>query len=461
MCMVTRFMNLLALIFVFVVGLSEGLSAQVTIVFEGARLLVGDGTPSIEDATIIVRDGRIERIGRGDQVQVPGETVRVDLSGKTVMPMLLNVHGHIGYLKGISVDPKNYDRGNILNHLHRLSYYGVGAFQSLGTDRDDLELRIRNEQRLGKLESTTVLLTAGLGIVAPNEEGVNGGPSFAGDVVLEADTPDEGRKHVRGLIDKKVDIIKIWVDDRRGTKPKMKPEVYRAIISEAHTHGMRVVAHVYYLDDAKALVRAGVDGFAHLVRASPGVDEELARLMKENDVFACSTMGIQWRTVGGTSWLDDPSLAETVAQDVIDELKKRDSSGRMVRDTGAARQMFVGLQRSIKKLHDAGVRIGLCCDTGIRGSFPGFAEHRELEMMVNAGIPPMDVIRAGTQTSASILGLGERGALIPGKRADFIVLDANPLERIQNTRRIVAVYSGGRLVDRDALRKQWLKASKP
>lgn len=461
MCMVTRFLDLLVWIFVFVVGLSVGLSAQTTTVFAGARLIIGDGTPAIENATIVVRDGLIERTGQGDQVQVPGETVHVDLSGKTVMPMLLNVHGHIGYLKGVSVDLKNYDRENILNHLHRLSYYGVGAFQSLGTDRDDLELRIRNEQRLGQLESATVLLTAGLGIVAPNEKGVNGGPSFAGDVVLEADTPDEGRSHVRDLINKKVDIIKIWVDDRRGTKPKMKPEVYRAIIDEAHTHGMRVVAHVYYLDDAKALVRAGVDGFAHLVRALPGVDEELARLMKEKDVFACSTMGIQWRAVGDASWLDDPSLAETVAQDVLDKLRVRGSSGRVARDTAAARQMFVSLQHSIKKLHDAGVRIGLCCDTGITGSFPGFAEHRELEMMVNAGIPPMDVIRAGTQTSASILGLEERGALTPGKRADFIVLDANPLERIQNTRRIVAVYSGGRLIDRDALRKRWSKVSKP
>jgi imidazolonepropionase-like amidohydrolase len=461
MCMVMRFLNLLVWIFVFVVGSSTGFSAQTTTVFEGARLIIGDGTPSVEDATIIVRDGLIERTGQGDQIQAPGETVRVDLSGKTVMPMLLNVHGHIGYLKGVSVDLKNYDRENILNHLHRLSYYGVGAFQSLGTDRDDLELRIRDEQRLGRLESATALLTAGLGIVAPNKNGVNGGPSFAADVVLEADTPDEGRRHVRALINKKVDIIKIWVDDRRGTKPKMKPEVYRAIIDEAHTHDMRVVAHVYYLDDAKALVRAGIDGFAHLVRALPGVDEELARLMKEKDVFACSTMGIQWRAVGDASWLDDPSLAETVAQDVLDKLRVRGSSGRVARDTEAARQMFVGLQHSIKKLHDAGVRIGLCCDTGITGSFPGFAEHRELEMMVNAGIPPMDVIRAGTQTSASILGLEERGTLTPGKRADFIVLDANPLERIQNTRRIVAVYSGGRLIDRDALRKQWSKASKP
>ena len=171
----------------------------------------------------------------------------------------------------------------------------MGAFQSLGTDRDGIELRIRDEQRAGTLTDPelALLFTADQGFVAPNPGSVNGGPAFAVDVVQEATSPDHARELVRTVAARKPDIIKIWVDDRNGTKKKLTPDVYRAIIDEAHRLGLRAVAHVYYLEDAKDLVRAGIDGFAHMVRAAPGVDAELAQMMKARDVFACSTMSIQ------------------------------------------------------------------------------------------------------------------------------------------------------------------------
>jgi imidazolonepropionase-like amidohydrolase len=429
---------------------AESQAARGATAFEGARIITGDGTPPIEDGVIVAQDGKIVRLGPRGGTQLPADATRVNLQGKTVMPMLVNVHGHIGYLKGVTSDPKDYDRANVLDHLRRLEYYGVGIFQELGTDRNDTELRIRDEQRAGALTEGALLFTAGNGIVAPNPSGTNGGPGFATDVVLEAGTADEARLRVRALAEKKVDIVKLWVDDRGGTKPKLAPPVYRAAIAEARARGLRTVAHVYYLDDAKDLVRAGINGFAHLVRADPGMDDELVALMKANDVFACTTLSVQGRNLNGAPWLDDPAVMESMPADVRAELKRRVSV-----PSEQARRTYAGLERSLRKVRDAGVRFALCADTGVAGHYPGIAEQLELEAIVNAGVPPLEAIKAATQTGAAILGARDFGALGVGKRADFVVLDANPIERIANSRRISAVYRKGKALDRQAHRAGW------
>jgi imidazolonepropionase-like amidohydrolase len=374
--------------------------------------------------------------------------------------MLVNVHGHIGYMKGATTGKEHYSRENVLDHLRRSAYYGVGAFQSLGTERDGLELQIRDEQRAGTLSAPdlALLLTANQGFVAPTPGSVNGGPFFAVDVVHEATGPDQARQLVRTVAARTPDIIKLWVDDRNGTKKKLTPDVYRAIIDEAHRLGLRTVAHVYYLEDAKDLVRAGIDGFAHMVRAAPGVDAELARTMKARDVFACSTMSIQKAVQDGAAWLDDPALAESVRPEAIAQWKAEIAKAKP-EAVAQARAGYAILERSLNVLVAAGVRVTLCGDTGLLRQTPGFTEHRELEAMAQAGMEPLEVIRAATQVGAAILGLTDRGTLAPGKRADFVVLDANPLERMANSRRISAVYHGGVAVDRAALRARWTGAA--
>jgi imidazolonepropionase-like amidohydrolase len=426
------------------------------IVFDGPRVIVGDGTAPIELARIVVRDGRIAEIGPRDRIAAPSDAARVDLAGRTVMPMLVNVHGHIGYVKGATTDKANYSRESVLNDLRRFTYYGVGAFQALGTDRDDTEIRIRDEQRSGVLtdSSLATLFTAGTGIVAPTPGSTNGGPFFATDVVHESDSPADARAFVRRLATKRPDILKIWVDDRNGTKRKLAPEVFAAAIAEAHALGLRAVAHVYYLDDAKLLAKAGVDGFAHLVRAEPGVDAELVTLIRSRSIFQCSTLSIQKSQVDGPGWLDDPALAETVSADVLATWKGQLSKASA--DTIArAKTAYSRLERSLHALHEGGARLVLCGDTGLNSQVPGFTEHRELEAIVRAGIPPLQAIRAATETGATVLGLKDVGALQRGKRADFIVLAANPLDDIANTRRIVDVYRGGAAIDRAALRAAW------
>jgi len=444
------------LISFFLVGRLQPRTRSNTFVFEGARLIPGDGTPPIENASIIVRQGMIDSVGAKGKLTIPRTAIRVDLSGKTIMPMLIDVHIHIGYMKVEDLQGKpvirkeNYSRENILDQLQRFEYYGVGAVQSLGTDRQGLEIQIRDEQRSGALRDPTLslLFSAGDGILPSNNGSPNGGPSFANDVVHEVTNPLQARQYVEEEASKKVDSVKFWIDDRNGTKPTMRPEIYRAIIEEAHRKGLPVMAHIYYLDDAKAVVKAGVDGIAHPVRDKP-IDKEFIELMKERNVFQCSTLSF----MEPLDWIDDPELQETVGPKVRQAFKAE--MGTIKTDNWKA-LWSLALQNE-KKESDAGIRIALCGDTGgLEGQFPGFTEHRELSALAQAGISPQDVIRDGTQVPANVLGLKTMGTLAPGKRADFIVLQKNPLENIDNIRNITAIYKAGRAIDRGSLKAKWM-----
>jgi imidazolonepropionase-like amidohydrolase len=424
--------------------------------YEGARLIIGDGSAAIDDGAILVRGGIIEYVGAATEANVESDVPRVNLAGKTVMPTIVNPHGHIGYQKNGNTDSANFSRENVLDHLRRLSYYGISVFQSLGTDRDDVEITIRNEQRDGALvdPELALLFSAASGLAAPTPGSENGGAFFAPDAIREASTPEEARAVVREIAVKKPDVIKFWVDSRDGEKEKFSPEVYSAIVDEAHKLGLRAIAHIYELDDAKGVVRAGADGTAHMVR-NPGPDKELLDLLVANDVFVFTSMSIQRGIPEGPAWLDDPSLAETVRPEhtagirammaqIPEEMRPQLKAGYEVLETG------------LRTYVDAGVRILLSADSGVLHQFIGFAEHRELEAMVDAGMPALDAIKAATLLPAQMLGISDRGSLEVGKRADLLVLDANPLDAIANTRKIHAVIIGGTELDRPAMRARFL-----
>jgi imidazolonepropionase-like amidohydrolase len=415
----------------------------------GARLIIGDGGTVLEPADLLIRNGMIESVGHVSGAQADA---RIDLSGKTIMPTIINMHGHIGYLKGATTDKANYSRENVLDHLHRLAYYGISVFQSLGTDRDDIELAVRDDQRAGRLDDPTLamLLTASTGLVAPTPGFANGGAYFATDVLQEVDSPAAGRAAVRRVAAKGPDVIKLWVDDRDGTKAKMGPAVYQAIIDEAHSLGLRAIAHIFTLEDAKGVVAAGADGIAHMVR-EPGPDDELIDLLRTNGTFAFTSMSIQKSVRDGAGWLDDPALAETVSPDALEYWRAAiaSASPQIVADS---KRTYDILEAGLRKYVAGGVRVALSGDTGLVSQFPGFAEHRELEAMVEAGMPALQAIHAATGDPAKLLGLLDRGTLDPGKRADLLILHGNPLDDIANTRRINAVYLAGQRLDRDAMR---------
>ena len=434
-------------------GQSPKAAPNGAVLYEGARLIPGDGTPAIENAAFIVDGGTITRVGRQGDVTRAG-AARVNLAGKTVMPALINAHGHPGFQKGLTYARENYTRETYIDDLNRAAYYGVGAVLAQGIDPGDLPFQIRAEQQVGTLGGAR-LFTAGRGIGAPNAG--PGAEAYRG-IAYEVTTPDEGRKSVREMVAKKVDVVKIWVDDRNGRAPRMPAPVFRAIIDEAHSHGIRVNAHVFYLTDARDLVDAGVDGFAHLVRDRDMDDALISAIVRKN-VYVMPNLGGAERTTHAAqppwlaSWLAGPLLLQdTVPATVIQRMK---DTRREPADAEASRARYAILQRSLAKLNAAGARIVLGSDTGLPDHFFGFAEQRELQLMVDAGMTPAQVIVAATSRPAEYLRLKNLGTLAPGKAADFLVLDANPREDIANTRRISKVYLRGQEIDRPAMRARW------
>ena len=425
--------------------------AATATLYEGARLITGDGRAPIENSAFLVENAHFTRIGRRGQVQAPAGASRVDLTGKTVIPALVDGHSHIGYMKNLTSGAVNYTRENILDHMYRFAYFGVAASQSMGSDFGELPFQLRDEIIAGKYPDAARFLTAGRGLSPIDEIS----PDNLRQAANPATTPEGARALVQELAPRKVKLIKTWVDDRGGAVKKLPPEIYKAIFDEAHKHNLRVAVHATGLADAKELLRSGIDVFAHMIS---DVDDELVALFKQHpNVSVLSALGGPHRAVYAP-WLDPvhPLILETVRPEQINRLRARfplrDSEQR-ARSQAAWDRLAAG----IKRLSDAGVKIGVGTDGGGQqgDQFIGWTMHAELENMVMAGLSPAKVLVAATRTSAEILGQDDLGMVASGKSADFVVLDANPLDDIKNTRRISQVYLRGRQVDRKRLANGW------
>jgi imidazolonepropionase-like amidohydrolase len=419
-------------------------STAPTVLLRNARLIDGTGAAPREHASLLLRNGRIERIGGAEMAAPAGAEVR-DLSGKTVMPGLISAHSHLGLIvDDAESSATGYTRENVTAQLKQFERYGVTTIMSLGLNRD-LVYELREEQRAGRLGGATIF-TAGRGIGVPG-----GAPPLpaATDQIYRPATVDEARKDVDELAGHHADIVKIWVDKLHGAAPEMTPEIYKAVIDEAHQKHVRVAAHEYSLADAKQLVADGVDVLAHSVRHQM-VDDAFIQAMKQNKVWYVPTFTVDesffvyaerpafmqtkfFQEAAGPKLLakfDAPEYVEKINQDAQTAQHKKD---------------FATGQQNLKKLFDAGVNVGFGTDSGaLPGRIPGFAEHRELELMVQAGLTPMQAITAATGENAKLLHSPDRGTIGVGKRADLLVLDADPLVDIRNTQKIFAVYHEGR-----------------
>jgi imidazolonepropionase-like amidohydrolase len=379
------------------------------IVFEGARLITGDGSAPVEDAVFVVEGGRFAQVGRSGQVQPPEGAARVNLSGKTVMPALIDTHTHLAQT-----------REALVSQLQGKAYYGVAAVLSLGQDTADVPFQVRQET----IPNAARYMTAGRGITMP-EPGRTEAPYW---ITTEA----EARKAVQELAARKVDIVKIWVDDRDGKYKKLTPPLYGAVIDEAHKQGLRVTAHIFALEDAKGLLKAGIDAFAHGVR-DRDIDDEFLAMIKERPNVVLVPNLPDTGVATDLGWLSATVPAE--------ELKKLQEGAT---DRPAVQKTFGIQARNLAKLSAAGVRIAL----GTDGS-AAWSPHAEMADMVASGMTPAQVIVASTRNAADFLKLTDLGTVETGKSADFIVLDANPLDDITNTRRIASVYLRGVPVDRE------------
>ncbi len=398
----------------------QALDATSVTVFEGARLLVGDGSV-IENATFVVDDDRLVAVGRSDDVEVPPGAERVDLTGRTVMPAIIDTHVHL-----------RETRDELVEDLRRKAYYGVGVVLSLGRGSSDMAFQVRDEV----IPNAARYRTVGRGITAP-EPGRT-------EIPFWISTEAEARAAVQALAPRNVDMVKIWVDDRNGQFEKLTPELYGAVIDEAHQQGLRVTAHVYTLEDAKGLLRAGLDAFAHGIR-DMDVDDEVVELFAERPNVVLVPNLPNPGVAADLSW-----LSGTIPPDELQQMQERSV------DRPAAQEAFGIQARNLARLSAEGVTIAFGTDGGA-----GWSPHAEMEDMVRTGMTPADVIVSATRNSANLLALDDVGTLEAGKSADFIVLEANPLDDITNTRRIVDVYLRGTAVDRAALSAGWVGSPTP
>lgn len=381
-------------------------AATATVVYEGARVIVGDGAV-IDNATFTVEDGRFGIVGPTAAVTVPAGGTRIDLNGRTVIPALIDAHVHL-----------STTRDALVEDLRRRAYFGVGAAVSLGADGPEVPLEIREETIPGAAR----YLSAGWGITAP-EPGRR--------MVHWVATEEEAREAVRAEAARGVDVIKVWVDDRNGEFEKLSPELYGAIIDEAHMLDLRVTAHIFALEDGKGLLRAGIDLFAHGVRDRDIDDEFVSLIRARPDVIVVPNLPARG-VPADYAWLEGHIPAEE-----LEALRANAGSDE-------AAQEAYGIQaRNLARLSREGVTIAMGTDGN-----SAWAPHVELEDMVAAGMSPADVLVAATRNAAAAAGLPDVGTIAPGQQADFVVLEGNPLDDITNTRRIETVYLGGSEIER-------------
>lgn len=423
-----------------------GAQTSAVIVFKGAQLIDGTGAPPIKKSVLVVEGDRITAVGKEGKVHYPKNARVIELEGRTIMPGIVNGHGHLGLGAGTQNRADGYTRENVESALVQYEQYGVTSMISLGLNRD-LIYELRDEQRKGTFPGATIF-TAGRGF------GVESGAPpipVAADQVYRPQTPDEARTQVREMAQHHPDIVKLWLDDMYGKYPKMDPAIYKAVIEESHKQALRVAAHVFYLADAKGLIADGVDVLAHSIRDLP-VDNELIEMMKAHSVLYIPTLMVDESAfvfAENPSVMQDHFFKLAVSPELLQQFESPEYRRKVENDPNLSKvkAAFAMGQRNLKTLGDAGVHIAFGTDSGANPArIPGWAEHHELELMVRAGLTPMQAIVAATKESAAVAGSADIGTLEAGKRADFLVLAASPLDRISNTRQMLKIWHGGKEV---------------
>ena len=421
--------------------------AQDALIIQHVTVIDGTGGSPVHNASVVVNDGRIAAIGPGDSVALPDGADRIDARGKTLVPGIINLHGHVGLTMGLVQAQENYTRENVLDNLRTYASYGVTTTTSLGTDMN-LVVPIRDAIRAGRLPGLTRVLTALQGFTTRD-----GYPTTAPGVkglAIEVSSAAAARAHVKRLADAGADLVKMWIDAHHGAFEKLPQNVFRAIIEEAAGRGLVTTAHLYDLEDAKLLADAGLDLMAHSVRDSE-VDDDLASKMRANNVTYAPTLTRELSTyvyADSPNWLNDRFFTKGVSADLVRDLRTtmRDAQ-RADPEQQINRQNLRMALTNLKKLSDAGVKIGFGTDTGPPGRFAGYFEHLEAELMVEAGLTPMQVIVAFSKNASEAVGIDESfGTLAEGKNADMLLLAGNPLDDIRNLRKIEAVFIGGQQV---------------
>ncbi|WP_326983564.1 amidohydrolase family protein [Chryseobacterium sp. MYb264] len=425
-----------------------------TLLLENVRLIDGNGGNPVENTKVLIKDGKIAQIGNDISDK---EAQVIDLKGKTIIPALISAHSHIGTLKGTTTKPENYTEENILSQLKKYQDYGILNVMSMGTDRPFLfESGLRDKSVNGEIDGARIH-SAGYGFGAPN-----GAPplDFAMDKVYRPTSVKEIPAELDSLKKINAELVKIWVDDFNGKfKAKVSPEIYKAIITEAHKRNLRVAAHVYYLADLKKLLADGIDIIGHSIR-SEVIDPTTLAQMKAKGVVYIPTLSLDkysFAYAEKPEWIDEEffkkSLEPGVYEMITSEKYKNDLKNSPSYTTN--RKAFETAKQNLKKVYDAGILVAMGTDSGampLRAQ--GFSEHLELQLMTEAGLTPLQALTVATKNSAKALKIDNNfGTIEQGKTADFMIVEGNPAKNIQDTRKIVSVYKAGKEVSKSVLNK--------
>ena len=406
---------------------STATAAAQTTAFVGGRVIDGTGRV-IDNGTVVISGAKITAVGAAS-TPVPAGAARIDLKGKTILPGLVNAHGHVPATTGLRTDPASYTRENLLRQLRTYAMYGVTTVFSLGDDQ-----------------------AAGFTLRDENATAADRARLFVAGAVIGGNSAEEALANTAKVVAMKPDVLKIRVDDNLGSSRKMPEAAWRAVVSESDARKLPLAVHIYYLADAKATLLAGADFIAHSVRDAP-VDDEFVNALKSRNVCYSPTLTREISTFIYDStppWVDDPFFLKGVETGVPEQLKdpKRQEQFRNSGGYKAGQQYKASLEvakKNLKTLVDRGVRIAMGTDTGPPARFQGFFEHIELEMMVESGMTPMQVLVAATGDAARCYGkTGQFGTLAAGAAADLLILNANPLENIRNTRSIDSIWINGK-----------------
>lgn len=420
------------------------------ILLKNATVIDGTGSAPRSATDMLITGGRITAIQKGIRASSARE---IDLTGKTVIPSLICAHAHVGTLKGTTSSADNYTRENLLRHLKKYEDYGVSAVLAMGTDRPLIFDGFIDSTQAGLLPGAR-LYSAGYGFNTPDPN-----PGSWMNLLLRPNTPEEVPAMMEKLAAVHPTVVKIWVDDHGGNAQKMKPEIYQAIIREAHRHNIRVAAHLFYVEDARKLTEAGIDIIAHSIRDKE-VDQDLLTKMKQKNVTYIPTLSLdeyQFVYAGSPDWINDVFFKASLEPGVFEMITDKAYGEKIKNSPDYQRNMsaFKTALINLKKIHGAGIKVALGTDSG---AFPirtqGFTEHLEMELMVKAGLTPLQAITVSTRNAATALRIDqEKGALEKGKKADFLILTANPADDIRNTRKIESVWKEGKEVSKGPLVK--------
>jgi imidazolonepropionase-like amidohydrolase len=436
------------------------------VMLRDVRVIDGNGGPPLEHADILITGSKITAIqaeadpqrdgqpdgqpGNHNAIKPPLNTTIIKLTGKTVLPGLISNHSHLGVVKGTTASGNNITRANILRQLKQYTAYGVTTVTSLGLNLEPF-YGVQPQAHSGATR-TADLFGADKGFGAPN-----GAPPASSGIldtqVYRPSTPEEARSQVRETAQRHPDLLKIWVDDMHGRfAAKMNPEVYKAVIDEAHVNGLRVAAHVYYLDDAKQLVGDGIDILAHGVR-DKAVDSDFTEAIKRRGAWYVPTLGVDesfYIYAEHPEWLQQPFFRRSLQPSLAAQLNDTAWRAKVLADTktlAVAKQALATNMKNVKTLFDAGVNIGFGTDSGATPlRIPGFAEHRELKLLTDAGLTPLQAIQTATKNAAALLHLDDRGIIAPGKLADLLVVDGDPSKDISAVDNIESVWRRGKKV---------------